>query len=277
MRSNGNQVSFHDVVDDREVVYCIPHSRNAWHAGDGGSGTGNRKSIGIEICYSKSGGERFLRAEKNVAVYIAYLLKKHGWGIERVKRHKDWSGKNCLHRTMELGWSRFKNMILAEMETGGGANSSSKPSKGIDVIYRAYANSRWWENVVNYGSGMDGYAGVIGKPLKAFQANTRGAVSQVGKLKYRLRRKRSRWFNWQVDRERDKNGENFAGNKRTSCDLLQRSLTGVTGYVVKYRVYSKGCGWLPWVVEYNDKNSDGYAGVKGKEIQAVQIQIIKKT
>ena len=275
MRSNNNQVSFHDVVDDKEVIHCIPHNRNAWHAGDG-SGNGNRKSIGIEICYSKSGGSRFTAAEKNAAAYIAKLLKQKGWGISRVKRHKDWSGKNCPHRTIALGWTRFLNMISAEMGTAAVDSETVHPSSsGIDVVYRAYANGKWWEDVTNYADGMDGYAGVIGKPLKALQANTKGEASKVGKIKYRLRRKRGLWFNWQTDRERDKYGENFAGNKKASCDLLQMTLTGISGYAIKYRVYSKDCGWLDWVIEYNNNNSNGYAGIKGKEIQAVQMQIIK--
>lgn len=145
MRNNNNQVSFHDVVDDKEVVHCIPHNRNAWHAGDGGSGTGNRKSIGIEICYSKSGGSRFTAAEKNAAAYIAKLLKQRGWGISRVKRHKDWSGKNCPHRTMALGWQRFLNMISAELGGSSSASSAITSAKttavdgswGIDCTYKS--------------------------------------------------------------------------------------------------------------------------------------------
>lgn len=275
MRSNNNKVSFHDVVDDKEVVHCIPHSRNAWHAGDGG-GSGNRKSVGIEICYSKSGGSRFIAAEKNAAAYIAKLLKQKGWDISRVKRHYDWSGKNCPHRTMAMGWQRFLDMITKEMgETASGNTIHTSPS-GIDVIYRAYAGGKWWDEVMNYGSGSDGYAGVIGKPLKALQANTKGEASKVGKLKYRLRRKDGRWFNWQTDREKDRYGENFAGNKNEVCDILQMTLTGISGYAVKYRAYSKGSGWLPWVVEYNNTNSSGYVGIKGAELQGVQIQIIKR-
>lgn len=116
MLSNNNQVSYHYAVDDKEAVQAIPLTRNAWHAGDGGSGTGNRKSIGIEICYSKSGGTRFEKAEQNAAYLTAVLLKERGWGISRVKRHKDWSGKNCPHRTIAKGWSRFLNMVKKELD-----------------------------------------------------------------------------------------------------------------------------------------------------------------
>ena len=52
MINNDNQTSYHVCVDEKEVIQAIPFNRNAWHAGDGGSGTGNRKSIGIEIARS---------------------------------------------------------------------------------------------------------------------------------------------------------------------------------------------------------------------------------
>lgn len=116
MISNNNQTSFHVCVDEKEVIQAIPFNRNAWHAGDGGSGTGNRKSIGIEIARSTGDANLFAQAEQNCAEYVAKLLKERGWGIDRVKRHKDWSGKNCPHKTMELGWQRFLNMIQAELD-----------------------------------------------------------------------------------------------------------------------------------------------------------------
>lgn len=45
------------------IVQGILENRNAWHAGDGAEGMGNRKGLAIEICYSKSGGKRFEDAE----------------------------------------------------------------------------------------------------------------------------------------------------------------------------------------------------------------------
>ena len=121
MIRNDNQVSFHFAIDDVEVVQGIPLNRNAWHSGDGVNGNGNRKSIGIEICYSKSGGDRFIKAEQNCAKFVAQLLKERGWGIDRVKKHQDWSNKYCPHRTLDLGWQRFLNMISSEL------NSLNKP------------------------------------------------------------------------------------------------------------------------------------------------------
>ena len=107
MIKNDNQVSFHYAIDDKEIVQGIPENRNAWHAGDGGSGEGNRKGLSVEICYSKSGGQRFIDAEKLSARFIAFKLNEKGWGIDKVKKHQDFSGKYCPHRTLDMGWQRF--------------------------------------------------------------------------------------------------------------------------------------------------------------------------
>ena len=50
MRNNSSSTSYHVAVDDKEVVIAAPFNRNCFHAGDGRYGTGNRKTIGIEIC-----------------------------------------------------------------------------------------------------------------------------------------------------------------------------------------------------------------------------------
>lgn len=96
MLNNNNMTSYHFAVDDVEAVQGLPLNRNGFHAGDGANGRGNRKSIGVEICYSKSGGDKFTKAEQNGATLIAMLLKQYGWGIEKVKKHQDYSGKYCL-------------------------------------------------------------------------------------------------------------------------------------------------------------------------------------
>ncbi|WP_294364136.1 N-acetylmuramoyl-L-alanine amidase [uncultured Clostridium sp.] len=113
---NRAEVSFHIAIDDEEAVQCIPFTRNAWASGDGGNGEGNRCYIHTEICYSLSGGDRFIKAEKRAAKEVAALLKQYGWGIDKVKKHQDFSGKYCPHRTLDLGWERFINMIKVELE-----------------------------------------------------------------------------------------------------------------------------------------------------------------
>lgn len=119
MSGNKNATSYHVAIDDKHAVEAIPFNRNAWHAGDGLNGEGNRKSIGIEICYSKSGGAKYEQAEANAIEYIAQVLKQYGWTIDNVKWHRDWSGKNCPHRILDEGRATaFRDSItrrLAEL------------------------------------------------------------------------------------------------------------------------------------------------------------------
>ena len=142
MISNNNQVSFHFAVDDKEIVQGLPLDRNAWACGDGANGKGNRKGIQIEICYSKSGGARFENAEKNAAKFIAQLLKERGWGVDKVKKHQDFSNKYCPHRTLDKGWASFVNMVkdyLNELNKPVQSTQSSSISVGDKVKVKTTA------------------------------------------------------------------------------------------------------------------------------------------
>lgn len=138
MKSN-NKVSFHYAIDDTEIVQGIPENRNAWHAGDG-NGNGNRKGIAIEICYSKSGGERFDKAEENAAEFIASKLKEKGWGIDKVKKHQDFANKYCPHRTLDYGWERFLNKIKNYL---GEATVDTGSSKDLNAIADEVIAGKW--------------------------------------------------------------------------------------------------------------------------------------
>lgn len=140
MLGNNLKTSFHAAVDDYRVVTGLPFDRNGWHAGDGGNGTGNRKSIGIEICYSKSGGDRFIAAEKLAAEYIAMLLKQYGWGIDRVRTHQSWSGKYCPHRTLDMGWQRFLDIVKLYLD-GEQPHPTPEPTpEPVPIPDNAYKN-----------------------------------------------------------------------------------------------------------------------------------------
>ena len=122
--------SYHFAVDDVEARQGLPLDRNNFSCGDGASGTGNRKSIAIEICYSKSGGARYVQAEENCVQLVAYLLKKYGFGVDRVKKHQEFSGKFCPHRILaENRWESFKNRIRQAM----GENPSPQPTSSFKV------------------------------------------------------------------------------------------------------------------------------------------------
>ncbi|ASZ67434.1 peptidoglycan recognition protein family protein [Bacillus cereus] len=146
MIGNNNSVSFHVAVDDKEAVQGIPFDRNAWHAGDG-NGNGNRKSIGVEICYSLSGGDRYYKAEDNAAIVIAQLMKQFNIPISNVRTHKSWSGKHCPHRMLDEG--RVDQFIEKINKAFNKDNNKPLQPKGLGI-----ATSKYPE-----GSGINLYSG----------------------------------------------------------------------------------------------------------------------
>ena len=143
MIGNNNKVSFHWAVDDVEAIQGLPENRSAFASGDGKRGQGNLYGIHVEICYSKSGGDRFNKAEQNAARLIADGLKAHGWGIDKVKKHQDFADKYCPHRTLDMGWQRFLNMVQANLDGNAQPLPQPTPDNGTSVNYqvRITANS----------------------------------------------------------------------------------------------------------------------------------------
>jgi N-acetylmuramoyl-L-alanine amidase len=108
--------SWHFTVDGKVIYQHLPLDENGWHAGDGTNGTGNRQSIGIEICENRDGNRA--QAEKNAAWLVAKLLKDYGLGLDRVKQHYDWSKKNCPAqiRGRKDGWKNFLAAVEAHLK-----------------------------------------------------------------------------------------------------------------------------------------------------------------
>ncbi|MGG3030768.1 N-acetylmuramoyl-L-alanine amidase [Bacillus stercoris] len=196
MKNNSSSTSFHFAVDDKQVIQGIPTNRNAWHTGDGTNGTGNRKSIGVEICYSKSGGARYKAAEKLAIKFVAQLLKERGWGVDRVRKHQDWNGKYCPHRILSEGrWNQVKDAIEKELKAfGGKTNISSRSSSGstytvkkgdtLSKIAKAegvsVANLQSWNNI------KDPNKIKVGQKLKLTGSGTSSTKPSSKKTSYAL-------------------------------------------------------------------------------------------
>lgn len=147
MLGRPDKVSFHAAVDDYRIVTGLPFNRSCFAAGDGRYGKGNAHMINIEICYSKSGGEKFDAAEDLAAAYIAYLLKQYGWGIDRVHKHQDFANKYCPHRTLDLGWERFLNKIKENLRIQDEPTKEVEDEGGDLEMARVYQNGSTPENV----------------------------------------------------------------------------------------------------------------------------------
>src|SRR5699024_108104 len=110
--SNDRTASYHYVIDAKDIIEVIPPTEVSYHAGDV---NGNLTSIGVEICESN-----YDQSLSNAVKFIAKMLNDRGWGVDRLRRHHDWSGKNCP-RLMNndgqwSGWVSFKNAVQAELE-----------------------------------------------------------------------------------------------------------------------------------------------------------------
>ena len=168
MLGNNNYVSFHYAVDNERAVQGIDENRCAWHAGNYPI---NLKSIGIEICYSMTGGEIFEQSERNAAILIASILKRYGWTIDRVRYHKEFANTSCPHRTLEKGWDRFLNMIREQLgQASINIPQEQKPATSTNKQVRVTASQG-----LNARSG----AGINYAKVGAYAYNTVLTITEV--------------------------------------------------------------------------------------------------
>jgi hypothetical protein len=257
----GVQVSYHYAVDDIEAVQGLPENRNGWHAGDG-NGKGNREGIAIEICYSKSGGERFIKAEQNAVDLIVDILNRYGWGMDKITKHQDYMNKYCPHRTLDMGWDRFLKMIEDKL------NKNPKPVVNEDttgvITYKAY-DGVWLPEVNKCDDTDNGYAGRYGRSISGIKARCEhGEIfiqsHIIGASNY-LPEISSKNYN-------NNNEDSYSGIYGRPIDCVK--IRSTKGWV-KYRVHIKGGKWLPWVDSRTKTGSESYAGIYGKEIDGIQM------
>jgi len=108
--TNKRQASWHYVVHEGTIIQAIPDTEVAWHATDGANGPGNRTSISIEVCEEGN----FELSKQTAAKLIAQLLKSKNLPITAVKKHADWTNKNCPRLLIPV-WPQFLEMIQKEL------------------------------------------------------------------------------------------------------------------------------------------------------------------
>lgn len=143
-------------------------------------------------------------------------------------------------------------------------NTSDK----IDVLYRVYSGGKWRNEIVNYNNdnSME-YAGVKNQFIRGLAVKV-----DKGTIKYRVHKKGGNWLGWITAYNINDWTNGVAGSKNIEVDGIQLDFSGVDGYTVKYRVSTiESDTYLPWVLGTSD-----YAGIFGKAIDKVQIEIAKK-
>src|SRR5690606_3566241 len=105
----------------------LPINETAYHAGDGRKGTGNAKSIGVEICENVDGDRA--KAEANTIILVAHLLRELGLAPDKVVQHNKWSGKNCPASFRSTGtWDVFTAKIKHEYDVIMAAGATKNKS-----------------------------------------------------------------------------------------------------------------------------------------------------
>lgn len=116
MQRNNNKISFHLAVDEAEIIQGVPLNRNTWNAGDGVNGTGNRRTIAIEICrnYRTNDLTKYYKARALAEELVGWLLYVNNWSAKDIYFHNTWSGKNCPRQMRLDGYTNtFKQKAVA--------------------------------------------------------------------------------------------------------------------------------------------------------------------
>lgn len=268
MTNNNSEISYHYAVDDKEIIQGIEENRNAWHAGDGNKGKGNREGIAIEICYSKSGGDRFIKAEENAVELIVDILKRYNWGIDKVTKHQDYSNKYCPHRTLDMGWNRFIKMIEDKLSgdkvSDTQSTTNTTKNEKVNVFYKVKTQKHGWLGEVK---NLTDYAGWENSPITDVAIKV-----DKGSIKYRVHVKGGNWLDWITQYNINDKINGYAGNGKP-IDVIQiyySTPDNIRPYKkAKYKVNNYG-----WQYDTETKNGqDGYAGLFGKNVTKLQIEI----
>lgn len=153
--------------------------------------------------------------------------------------------------------------------------TQNKPSLSVQGV----ANGKWLK-VIKDGST---YAGILGKALVALAAK----VSK-GTIEYSVHLTNGKWLSnitgWNYKdyingyagsgnpAEKGKAIDAIKMNYKTPSDVISK----YGYYKVAYRVHILGGGWLDWQYDVETTNGqDGYAGIFGKTIDAVEAKLVK--
>lgn len=131
------------------------------------------------------------------------------------------------------------------------------------VSYRVYADGRWLPEV----SGASNYAGIMGKEISGLQVR----ISDGSKVTIRSHLCGKGKLNWLSPVTAwDDTSDGYSGWKGKPMDCIAMK---AESQQLRYRVHILDGDWLPWVTGYSILDSKtGFAGVYGKQIDAVQIE-----
>jgi hypothetical protein len=147
--------SWHFTVGKDAIYQEMSIFNNGWHAGDGLYGTGNRKSIGIEV-------EENLDAMMNTVRLVVYLRKLLGRKLE-IKFHSDWTNKDCPRWIIKNYSKDIFIRLVEEME----------------MRFKDVEESRWSFKAIDYVTDKGYMKGFPDGTFKPGEPLTREQMAQV--------------------------------------------------------------------------------------------------
>lgn len=112
LQARGNEWGggWHETVDAIIAIISYSDTTRLPHAG---KAEGNNNSYSIEICVNSK--KDFVQAVRNAAERAAIKLKEKGYGVDRLRQHNGWSGKNCPTHLRAgdwgINWADFVDLV----------------------------------------------------------------------------------------------------------------------------------------------------------------------
>ena len=96
------KTSWHYTVDDKSIYRHLPDVEKSYHTSDKAA---NESSIAVELCVNEDGD--FGKTVENAVWLCRELSAKYNIPRCNIRRHYDWTGKNCPEILMKSGWDKF--------------------------------------------------------------------------------------------------------------------------------------------------------------------------
>lgn len=233
----------------------------------------------VEIC--KTYCEIIEQKGYYAGIYASYSWLLNQLNDTRLDRYDKWvahwiSGKTpyqkqySIHQYTDrenIGGKIFDCNYLINDFSNNSKNDKPIPSSDVtgDITYQSYDNVKkcWLPEVINDKD----YAGNLGNSLGGVRAKCK-----YGDIIIESHVLGGDWLssiNSKTYAKNSNNGNSYSGILGKRLDMVRISST--KGYV-EYRTHAKGGAWFDWVDSRTKTGSESYAGVKGVEIDAIQMR-----
>lgn len=164
------EASAHYIVDDRQIVRCLPENEMGYHVGAKSykpealkqlSSYPNNCTIGIEMCVNADGD--FKAMYQRTVELAADILRRYGWGVDHLWRHYDVTGKNCpayfvgddyarkyTGLTAQQAWAKFKADVQAALRPNPQTAQAPVDKVSIEINGKRLAASGYLKDGVSW-------------------------------------------------------------------------------------------------------------------------------